>query len=87
MPITFFWSSTPNTSRPPAVLAKATRVLRKFRGDDRFLLNSRVLLSGDWRICSIAEGIWFTCRVYRLKAEGNLSMMPTTVSSFPGFIP
>jgi len=39
-------SSTPIIIRPPAVLTKATMVLRIFLGDERSLLNSRVFPSG-----------------------------------------
>jgi len=39
-------SSTPIIIRPPAVLAKATIVLRIFFGEERSLLNSRVFPSG-----------------------------------------
>ncbi len=38
-------SSTPITSVPPAVFAKATKVFKTFSGDDRSRLNSRVLSS------------------------------------------
>jgi hypothetical protein len=47
-------SSTPIIICPPAVLAKATMVLRIFFGEERSRLNSRVFPSG-WVMRSVRE--------------------------------